>query len=276
MNRKLGGIGSLLMILGAAGTVLTVTQYSSMLTTNIADRVSNLGLLVGSGAVSMAALVGFVLFLIAMYGFSKDYNQPKIFYNILYGLIAAIVSAIVIGVIWLVTFMANIFSLIPTIASSTSTQIPSNQIQEIIMPYTATLTAAMSVVILVWIFFFYKSLDLLAKKSEVQLFRSAAKIFVIGAAITVVVNLVLAALSASGTIDYTTTLLASIPGGAVQYIAWAVAAKGFFSIKVPPQEAAPAYAPSWTANPAVINCIHCGAPNQADSTYCTQCGQKLS
>lgn len=274
-NRKLGGIGAIFTIVGAASTALTVTQYSSMLTTTAAERLSNFGLLAASSAVSMVSLVGVILFLIAMYGFSKDYQQPKIFNYILYGLIITIVAAIIVGVIWFVLTLANLFSLIPTLVPSTPTQIPSSQIQELITPYAATLMAGMSLVMLVWIGYFYKALNLLAEKSKVQLFSSAAKIFVLGAVITVGVSFTFAALSANGTVDYTTTVLASIPGATVQYVAWAIVAKGFFSIKVPPQEATQTYAPTWTTNSTVRYCMHCGAPNQADSAYCTRCGQKM-
>lgn len=275
-NRKLGAIGSLLTIIGAVSTVLTVIQYSSLLTPTTIDMVPNFALLAASGAVSMVAFVGFILFLIAMYGFSKDYQQPKIFNSVLYGIIITIVAAVILGVIWFVLTIANILSLIPTIVPPTHTQIPTNLIQELMTPYAAMLMAGMSLVILVWIGYFYKAFNLLSEKSKVKFFSSAAKIFVLGALITVAVSFTLAMLSINETVDYTTTLLASIPGAAVQYLAWALAAKGFFSIKVPPQEVAQTNASVWAANPDVRYCTNCGTPNQADSTYCTRCGKKLS
>jgi len=273
-NRKLGGIGSLLMLVGAFGIIFTLAQYAVVVSDT---SLPNLGILGGSGVVSMIALVGFFLFLIAMHGFSRNYQEPKIFSNIFRGLVATIVAVIVAGVIWIIVFMANILSMIPTIASSTSSApITSSQIQELVSPATAIFGAVISLVALVWIFFFYKAFNLLAEKSKVPLFSTAAKIFVLGAVITVVSSIVYAALSANGTLDYTTTALVSVPGSAIQYVAWAIAAKGFFNIKVPPQtEATQTYAPAWTANPAVRYCTHCGAPNQADSVYCTRCGQKM-
>ncbi len=54
-NRKLGAIGSLLTIIGAVSTVLTVIQYSSLLTPTTIDMVPNFALLAASGAVSMVA-----------------------------------------------------------------------------------------------------------------------------------------------------------------------------------------------------------------------------
>jgi uncharacterized membrane protein len=269
-NRTLGGLGACLTLVGAISTVLSAVRFASNSTT---AGLADLGILGASGITSAIALVGFILFLVAMHGFSREYGERKIFTNIIYGFIAAIVSAVIIGVTWFALVMVNVFSNISSLNTSPSTS--SSQIQALITPYMAPLMAAMSIVQLIWIFFNYKAFNPLAEKSQVAHFRTAAKIFVLGAIINIAVAIAFVVMGLNGSTDYNTTLLISVPGGAVQYIAWAFAAKGFFSIKTPaPTTFIPSFSPSQT--PAVRYCMHCGAQNQVDSAYCIRCGQKIA
>lgn len=247
------------MLLGVIGTILSVVQFTTM------ENSLNFGLLGVSSVISLLAFIGFVMFLAAMYGFSKDYAERKIFSYIIYGLIITVVLAVVIGIIWFALFMVSIFSLISNFNLTPPTS--TSQIQSVIAPYYAPL---MAVVSLVWILYNYKAFNLLAEKSGVQLFRSAAKIFVAGAVVNVAVGVLFAVFGLLGLIDYYVMLLVSVPGGLVQYVAWGFAAKGFFSI--------PVSTPSYAATTSPVQgsyCPHCGAQNQADATYCSRCGQKL-
>jgi uncharacterized membrane protein len=270
-NRKLGGIGACLTIVGAVSTALSAVRFASD-TTNVG--LADLGILGASAVASMLALVGFILFLVAMNGFSRDYGERKIFTNIIYGFIAAIVSAVIIGIIWLALVLVNVFSSISSLNASSSTS--SAQIQALITPYMVSLMAALSIVQLVWIFFNYKAFNLLAEKSQVQHFRTAAKIFVLGAIVNIAVAAAFVIIGFYGSADYNTTLLVSVPGGAIQYIAWTFAAKGYFNIKppAPTTEATPTFSSSPAS--AVRYCMHCGTQNQADSAYCIRCGQKMA
>ena len=262
-NKTLGGVGACLMLLGVISTTLSLAQFTAR------DAPLNFGILGGSSIVGVLSFAGFILFLVAMHGFSKDYAERKIFTYILYGLIISVILAVIIGVIWFALFMVSIFSLVSSSGLSPSTSTP--QIQSVIAPYYAPLIAAMTVVSLVWILYNYKAFNLLAEKSGVQMFRTAAKIFVAGAVVNVAVGALFAILGLFGLIDYYTMLLVSVPGGLVQYVAWGITAKGFFSIPIP----TPSYAAAVTSPVQGKYCSHCGTPNQADATYCSKCGQQL-
>ncbi len=267
-NRSLGGIGAILTIVGAIGSAVSVLQLAYPVG-NLS--VLNIGILAISSVVSVVAFVGFILFLVAMYGFSKDYGERRIFSYILYGLIIAIVLAVVIGVIWFAFFMVNMLMVIPILSPTPSS---TTQIQTLLAPYYGPLLAAMSIVMLVWILYNYKAFNLLAHKSGVHLFHNAARIFLLGAVINVAVGVIFAVLGVTGFLGYNTLLLASVPGGAVMYIAWAFAAKGFYSIVAPPTQPLTQSIVSPTSY-QVKYCPNCSAQNRVDSSFCERCGQKL-
>jgi uncharacterized membrane protein/ribosomal protein L40E len=271
-NKTLGGVGAILTLLGVIGTILTVFQYSTLDITSATINPITIGVLGVSGILSALSFVGFILFLVAMHGFSKDYNEHRIFSYILKGLIATIVLAVVTGVIWFVLFMVSILNVISTLNPVPPAS--SFQLGSLITPYYAPLMAAMTVVLLVWIIYNYKAYNLLADKSGVHHFRNAAKIFVAGAAVNIAVGVFLAALSFSGLVSYNTLLLVSTPGGLIMYVAWAFVAKGFFGIQAPPTQM---YTQPAVPQPAiqVKYCPNCGAQNRIDSSYCERCGQKL-
>ncbi len=101
-NRTLGGVGACLMLVGAVSSVLTVVQYfyPTLTTTNLAITTV-------SGIVGSLNFVGFILFLVAMYGFSKDYAERRIFSNVLYGIIIAIIVAIIAVVVVFIFLFAS-------------------------------------------------------------------------------------------------------------------------------------------------------------------------
>ncbi len=268
-NRTLGGLGAILTLLGAISTALSLVRYTGG---SAAVGLVDLGILGVSSIISILAFVGFILFMVAMHGFSRDYGEHRIFSYLLYGFIAAIVMSIIIVAIWFVLIMANVFTLIGSLNPSGLTD--STQIQSLIAPYFASLMVAVSLAMVVWVVANYKSLNLLANKSEVQHFRVAAKFFLLGAVVSVVVAATLTVMGYFSGLDYSTMLMVSLPGGVMQYIGWVFAAKGFFSIKASPQKAPePPY--STMVNQAGRYCMHCGAQNQGEFTYCIRCGQKL-
>jgi hypothetical protein len=198
----------------------------------------------------------------------KINGESKIFKYIIYGLIGSIISVVVIGVIWFIFVMAAVMSNLTSMSIGSS-----GAIQSWLSPYLSPLSSVMSLVMLVWIFFNYKAYNLLAEKSKVPIFRTAAKIFVIGAIVNVGFGVLFAALSYTGSIDYSILTSASLPGGLIQYAAWALMAKGFFKIQAPTTQVTPStYTP---ATSQTRYCPKCGAPNQLDATYCSRCGQRL-
>jgi uncharacterized membrane protein len=221
-NRTLGGVGACLTLVGIVSTVLSIMQY-------VYPALSlSLVILGVSVVVGVIAFAGFILFFVAMYGFSRDYGEHKIFNYVLYGLIGTIVSAIVVGVVWFVYIIFNMFIVTRSLNPLPNT---SSQIQSLLMPYYAPFIVGFSVVMLVWVIFNYKAYNLLADKTGVYLFKRAAKIFVIGALVNIVAGVAFTVLALNFSIGFTTIALMVLPGGLVQYIAWVLVAMAFFRIK---------------------------------------------
>jgi len=107
-NRTLGGIGAVFSVLGAISSISSVLLYGYP-----TSPAANLVLALISGVVGLFAFVGFILFLIAMYGFSRDYNEHRIFNYILYGFLCTIVAAIIAVAIVVVIFLSNLGTIIP-------------------------------------------------------------------------------------------------------------------------------------------------------------------
>jgi hypothetical protein len=65
-------------------------------------------------------------------------------------------------------------------------------------------------------------------------------------------------------------------GGIITFIAWIIAAQGFFSMKAPTTQTYPSTSQTPTLNTTQKKtCPNCGTENNADSLYCTHCGGKL-
>jgi uncharacterized membrane protein len=253
--------------LGAVGSVFSLIELSNLGSTGVVNPV----VAAVSSVVGAAAFVGLILFLVAMYGFSKDYRESRIFNYILYGIIAAIVAAIVAAVITFAVFLVNLASIFPTFNPSmppSSTDIASSMWSRMSPVLVIFAGIGLMVVVLE-----VKALNLLAKKSEVPLFRTGAWVLLAGGVLSVVVGIVFAVLMYNSVIDYQTLAAAGLPGGLVQNIGWAILAVAFFRIKPPTPQTSTQPA---TVSPAsqVAYCIHCGAPYPTGATYCISCGKK--
>jgi uncharacterized membrane protein len=266
-NRTLGGVGAIFSVLGVVSTISSVFLYGYPNST-----VVNLPLALVSSFVGLFSFVGFILFLVAMYGFSRDYNEHRIFNYLLYGFLGTIVAAIIAGVIVVVVLLLNISSIIPNLNHPTTTP---SQVSPSMSNFMAPFLAVFSFVGVIWVVFNVLAFRLLGKKAAVPLFGTAALILLAGAIVNVAVGIVFAVLLYWGSIGYNTFLLAAVPGGLVQNFAWAFLALAFFRIKVPPEQTiAPSYVPPLAMQ--MKYCPNCGTPNQPDATFCTRCGQKLS
>ncbi|MCW4028924.1 MAG: DUF996 domain-containing protein [Candidatus Bathyarchaeota archaeon] len=262
-NRMLGGVGAAFTVVGAVGTVISLFSYGDLSAGGITS--TSLGLSAVSGVAGFVAFIGFILFLIAMYGFSNDYQERRIFSYIIYGIIAAIISAVVaLGVMFMVLF-SNIAALIPSFDPS---QPPSqSDIMSQILPSITPIIAVFAVVGVALVVLEVLAFRLLAKKSEVPLFRMGGLILLTGSVLSVAIGVTFAVFAATGSLDYRMLSILGAPGGLVQQAGWVVLAFAFFRIKPPPQQ---------VLNPAseVSYCSHCGAQNPSDATYCIRCGQK--
>ncbi len=264
-NRTLGGIGAGFTVVGAVSSVLSIIQYAYP-----SSVAANLVFVAVSGVIGVFAFIGFILFLIAMYGFSRDYSERRIFNYILYGLVFAIVAGIFVGAIMVIVFFANIVSIIPGISTVPST--PSDM-QPLFLPYFAPFMVVFGFIGLVYVVFTVRALNLLADKSEVPLFTTGAKVLLAGALVTIVLGVMFTAFAATGLISFSALSIMAIPGGLLQEVAWFLLAIAFFRIRAPTQTFEQYNAP--TVAGQVKYCPNCGTPNQADAVYCTRCGNKL-
>jgi uncharacterized membrane protein len=206
-----------------------------------------------------------------MYGFSRDYNEHRIFNYILYGFLCTIVAAIIAVAIVVVIFLSNLGTIIPNLNQSTTTP---SQVSTSMSTFMSPFLTVFSFVGVIWVVFNVLAFRLLGEKSGVPLFRTGALVLLAGAVVNVGVGILLALLMYSGSIDYNTFLLDAIPGGLVQDVAWVLLAMAFFRIKVPPD---PPFSLSSVAPAAgqMTYCQNCGTPNQTDAAFCSRCGQKL-
>ena len=265
-NRTLGGIGACLTVIGAVSSVASLLRYAYPNSGAVTLTYSAISTIVGS-----LSFIGFILFLIAMYGFSKDYNEHRIFNYILYGIIVTIIAAVIVVVIAFIIIFANLGSIIPNFSGSTNS---STQISDMILTYLSPVLAIIGFVGLIYVIFNVKAFNLLADKSQVPLFRTAAKVLLAGSLLNIVIGVVFAALAYSGSVSINAFSVVAIPGGLVQDIAWLLLAIAFFRIKPPTtQSTAVTNIPVVSAQQKY--CPNCGTPNQLDSTFCTRCGQKL-
>lgn len=274
-NRTIGGVASILTLLGVFSLIPSFFHYIFPNSTPL-----SLISIAASGVFGGLALVGFILFLIAMYGFSKDYSERRIFSNLIYGIVITIIAVVVATVVIVAIVLFNFATLFPNFGSSTS----SSQISSSFSKTFGLFTPIFSLVEVVWIAFVMRAFNLLSNKSNVPLFKTGAKVLLAGALVNIVIAIIFASVTVGSNVSLSiNTLLALLTAGnLMQDVAWALLAMAYFRIKPPPPQTVPAQPPFQTAPPAsatavfgqVKYCRFCGAPNQADAVYCTRCGQK--
>ena len=154
-NRTLGGVGAIFSVLGVVSTVSSIFLYGYPNST-----VVNLPLALISSFVGLFSFVGFILFLVAMHGFSRDYNEHRIFNYLLYGFLGTIVAAIIAGVIVFVVVLLNISSIIPSLNHPTTTP---SQVSSSMLNFMSPLLAVFSFVGVIWVVFNVLAFRLLGK-----------------------------------------------------------------------------------------------------------------
>ena len=198
----------------------------------------------GIGAILLAipflSLIGIILVLVAMKGIGDYYNDDDIFKNALYGFIFGFVGVIALVAVILM-FAFGFAAASPFIRESTTFAFTGFGLFIIafIVLYVFSLIGAV---------FYKKSLDNLSEKSGEQMFGTAGLILLIGAAIPLI-------------------------GEILKFVAWILAAVGFFSIKKATQIAET----KESVLPAKEKqfCKYCGAPIQPEATFCQKCGKKI-
>jgi uncharacterized membrane protein len=197
----------------------------------------------GIGAILLAipflSLIGIILVLIAMKGMADYYDDDDIFKNALFGFIFGIVG--VIALIAVILMLAFGFATVSPITTPYSTFAFSGFglfIIAFIILYGFSLIGAI---------FYKKSLDNLSEKSAEQIFSTAGLILLIGAAIPLI-------------------------GEILKFVAWILAAVGFFNIKKSTQIPE---TKSVLPTKEKQFCKYCGAPISSEATFCQKCGKKI-
>lgn len=188
-NKTLGEIGACFTVIGAVSGISSLIQYAYP-----DSAAANLAFSAVSGIIGVFGFVGFILFFIAMYGLSKAYGEHRIFSYILWGIIITIIAAIITAAIFIVALLFNLPSIIPSFNPSTS----QTEITTIMLTYLAPFFAVIGFVSLINVVFNVKAFNLLADKSKVPLFRTAAMVLLAGAFLTLALGIVLAVLASLG------------------------------------------------------------------------------
>ena len=191
-------------------------------------------------AIPFASLVGIILVLIAMKGMADNYKDEDIFKNALYGFIFGIVGA--------AAMIAVILMLVLGFATISPYVTPSPVSSTFVVPSVFGVIIVLYVFSLIGAIFYKKSLDILSAKSGEHLFNTAGLILLIGAAIPVI-------------------------GELLKFVAWILAAVGFFNIKRSTQFPATTSAVSVPEERSF--CRYCGAQIQYGAAFCPKCGKKV-
>jgi uncharacterized membrane protein len=193
----------------------------------------------GIGAILLAIpflnLIGIILVLIAMKGMGDYYDDDDIFKNALYGFIFGFVGVVALVAVILM-FAFGFATISPFITPFAGFGL---FIIAISVLYGFSLIAAI---------FYKKALDSLSEKSDEQMFSTAGLILLIGAAIPII-------------------------GEILKFVAWILAAVGFFNIKKITK--IPESTESVLPNAEKKFCTNCGAPVKPGTKFCQKCGKKL-
>jgi len=197
--------------------------------------------------VGILSIVGVILLLMALKGFSQYYQDASIYDNALRGFIYYIIAAILLA-ISVALFWASFVS-----------------IMTIILIGLGLIGIIGFIVTLVLAFVFYvmaakrlrTTLNALAQKTGEHSFETAGTLLYWGAILTIVFFI----------------------GGILIFIAWIFATIGFFSMKTPGQQpggyAPPPPPPPTEGTQAQRYCPNCGAAAQPNTAFCPHCGKQL-
>ena len=192
----------------------------------------------------VVSIVGIILLLIGLKGLSENYKDESIYRNAISGVAFLIIALIAIAVAIPLFVLGGMFSIFT------------------LGPFGVGFGLLSLLLLAVVVFVFYllaaiklrKSFDSLAQKSGEHMFETAGTLLFVGAILTVVFFI----------------------GLLLIFVAWIVATIAFFSIKGPQQQYG--YTPPLSpASPAQVTrfCPNCGAPQDANATFCSHCGKQL-
>ena len=247
-GRKLGLISSIITIVAPIIIAIAYFAFFISLLGSVSSTISRgaspntlfpfaiLGVVAAAG---IAALVGYILFMIAMYNLSKYYGEPAIFKNLLNALIISIVGSVVLGVVLVAVFVSSIAA---NFASTTTPPLISGI--WVLAGLGALLIGILAIAIYSAVLT-KRAFDRLGDKSGVDSFRTAGLLLLIGAFVPF-----------------------------VAYIGWIFAAIGYN--RLTPNRQVTGSMPQYIAPAGAIKrCPHCGTENSADAIYCRNCGRQI-
>jgi uncharacterized membrane protein len=199
---------------------------------------------------SAVAVIGFILILIAVKYISDALHDSSIFSNILVAIVLAIVGVITGGLV----VLGSVFRFIGfrnIMLGNTTTTVPTN--------FGPMIGGIIVGLVIVWIMFIVaayfqrKSYEVVATRLNVGMFRTAAFVYLLGAALVII-----------------------LVGFLLLFIAQILFVVAFFSL---PEGAVPTSSGSTTMPPTVPPtqagtkfCPKCGASLPSTTMYCTSCG----
>jgi uncharacterized membrane protein len=168
-SKNLGGIGALLIVIG--GLAFFGYSYGGLL-----------------------SLVGVILLLIGLKGMSDYYKEGGIFNNGLYAVIVSIVGGVVFAAILVWTILTALAQLGISSWADWVTSIQQNsgdfsKVWNLVSPIVAGVVVSFVVLyifVIVAAILYRKSLNELAEKSEVGMFKTAGLLLLIGAVLTII------------------------------------------------------------------------------------------
>jgi uncharacterized membrane protein len=198
--------------------------------------------------VPVIGIVGIILLYIGLKGLSDYYKDPTIVGHAVKGLIFGIIGLIAVSV-FSFAFSFSWFSIAPTAGG--------------VLAILGALALVIGALVIAFIFYLLMAMNLrrafntLAERSGENGFRTAGTLLWVGAILTIIaVGLVLV------------------------WIAWLILALAFFSMKLAPtqpySQPYPSPPPQATATTTAGRyCPNCGAPVDANATFCPRCGTQL-
>jgi uncharacterized membrane protein len=204
--------------------------------------------------VPFLGLVGIIMVLIAMKGLADYYADDSLFRDALYAIIFGIIGIIVLGIFVVLFF----FTTSVTSVTTTSLLPVGDPLGLSAIGFIILILVLVFVFFLLEAIFFKRAFDKLANQSGEGMFRTAGLLLLIGAILTIIVI-----------------------GLVLIFLAWILAAVGYFSIRAKAMPTVPPSIPSAVSSsqPAVTfekkYCPNCGAENAANASYCVRCGKRL-
>ena len=243
-SRLKGRIATLLIVLLP---IITATAYLPI----YIFRLSTENIIYLSIILSALSYVGYILFLMAMHGFSKVYGENRIFKNCLYGFTASVIGAITFSLV-VYKVLVPILDQITDYAASPGT-VPSLSVVASFLQVMLVVWLAGSALAAIYGFFYRRAFYMLAEKSGEGNFHTAGLLVLLGGALTIV-----------------------IVGGLISFVGWIIAAIGFFSLKPKPTQTYTSPSEELSGQALTKRCPYSGTENNPDATYCVHCGNKLT